>query len=217
MLSHAKVRDLSRDARGRFDSNSRADQRLAALISTAARLFAEQGYHATSMSDLTEAAGLGRGGVYHYINSKLDLLFMIHEQVSAPLEAEVKAIDKQHLSPPEALRGIAKALMRSISSRPDEVTVFLHEWKVMSSHPQWKVVRKRRRDLEDIVKRTFDRGVADGTLRVTDTQLACLAFLGMVNYSYTWFDSAKEWSFAEISDSFCDMFLAGVEVGESRA
>ena len=40
------------------------------MIATAARLFAERGYQATSMSDLTEATGLAAGGLYHYIESK---------------------------------------------------------------------------------------------------------------------------------------------------
>jgi TetR/AcrR family transcriptional regulator, cholesterol catabolism regulator len=212
MARRALLRSYPRDSRGRFDSAGHADERLAALISAAARLFAEKGYHATSMTDLTDAAGLGRGGLYHYIDSKLDLLFMIHEQVIAPLQAEVRDVDKRQLDPPEALRAIAKALMRSISSRPNEVSVFLHEWKTMSSQPHWKAVRKKRRDLELIIKRTFDRGVMDGSLQVADTQLACFAFLGMINYSYTWFDPSGEWSFDEIADSFCTMLLAGVEV-----
>lgn len=210
------LRSYPRDPRGRFDSAGRADERLAGLTSAAARLFAEKGYHATSMTDLTDAAGLGRGGVYHYIDSKLDLLFMIHEQVIAPLEAEVRDVDKRQLDPPEALRAIAKALMRSISGQPNEVSVFLHEWKTMSSHPQWKAVRRKRRDLEAIIQRTIDRGVADGSLQVADTQLACLAFLGMINYSYTWFDPSGKWSFDEIADSFCTMLLAGIQVKPVR-
>src|SRR5262249_46910031 len=111
-MASQRVRNYSRDSSGRFDSAGGTDGRRAALVSAAARLFAEKGYHATSMTDLTEAAGLGRGGLYHYIDSKLDLLFMIHEQVIAPLEAEVRDVDKQQFSPPDALRAIAKALMR---------------------------------------------------------------------------------------------------------
>lgn len=215
MASQERLRDYSRDSRGRFGTSGQTDERRAALIAAAARLFAEYGYHGTSMTDLTDEAGLGRGGVYHYIDSKLDLLFMIHEQVIAPLEAEVRAVDAENLPAPEALRAIAKALMRNISSRPDEVAVFLHEWKTMSGHPQWRGVRKKRRDLEAIIKETFDRGVADQTLRVKDTNLACLAFLGMINYSYTWFDPGGKWNFDEVADSFCDMLLAGLEIPSS--
>ena len=45
------------------------------LRRAAVRLFREKGYHATSMQDLAEAMELNRGSLYHYIESKEDLLW----------------------------------------------------------------------------------------------------------------------------------------------
>lgn len=44
-------------------------------VRTAARLFAAKGFHATSMSELERAVGLGRGALYHHISSKQQLLY----------------------------------------------------------------------------------------------------------------------------------------------
>jgi hypothetical protein len=46
---------------------------------------------------------------------------------------------------------------------------------------------------------------------VEDTQLAALAFLGMINYSYTWFDPEGKWSPDLVAERFCDMFLSGID------
>ena len=44
------------------------------LTRQAARLFAEQGYHGTSMEDLASAMGVQKGSLYAHVASKADLL-----------------------------------------------------------------------------------------------------------------------------------------------
>src|SRR2546423_15011869 len=49
--------------------------RRAELTRQAARLFAEKGYHGTSMGDLAEAMGVQKGSLYAHTDSKQDLLY----------------------------------------------------------------------------------------------------------------------------------------------
>jgi multiple sugar transport system permease protein len=63
------------------------DQRLDALLAAAARIFAERGYHATSMRDLARSSGLSLAGIYHYVERKQDLLFWIISTRMAPVVA----------------------------------------------------------------------------------------------------------------------------------
>jgi AcrR family transcriptional regulator len=44
------------------------------LLACAARLFAERGYHPTSVSDIVESLGVGKGVFYWYFSSKEELL-----------------------------------------------------------------------------------------------------------------------------------------------
>jgi TetR/AcrR family transcriptional regulator, cholesterol catabolism regulator len=202
---------LHRTPGGRFASNGRFEQRRAELAATAAKLFAERGYHATSMADLTEAAGLKRGGIYHYIETKSDLLFLIHEDVITPLAKEMRAIEKRQDAPPVTIRALAHAFLGSIASHNDEVRVFLHEFKAIQDRPEWEKVRAGRRELERIVERVLQRGVDEGVFEVRDVRLTGLAFLNMMNHSYTWFDPGGRWSASHIADAFSDIFLAGIQ------
>src|SRR5215468_12734106 len=43
----------------------------------AAKIFCDKGYDATSMSDIADAVGITKAGIYHYVKSKQDLLFAI--------------------------------------------------------------------------------------------------------------------------------------------
>src|SRR5690242_18518483 len=59
--------------------DSRFDRRLAKLLHHAARIFCEKGYEGASMRDLSRAAGMSLAGLYHYFDSKEDLLYLIQK------------------------------------------------------------------------------------------------------------------------------------------
>jgi TetR/AcrR family transcriptional regulator, cholesterol catabolism regulator len=191
-------------APGKFEAR-RAD-----LVASAAKLFAQRGYHATSMSDLTEAASLQRGGIYHYIDSKSDLLYMINENVIGPLAAEVREIGERDDPPEQALRALAHAFLGSIATHNEEVRVVLHEWKAIEERPDWEQIRAARRELEGVVEQVLQRGLDEGVFELPDVRLACLGFLNMVNHSYTWYDPAGRWPASRVADAFCDIFLGGI-------
>src|SRR4029077_12562268 len=57
------------------------EARRQAIVDTSAHLFAQNGYHATGITELCEANDLGKGALYHYIGSKEELLVAIHDRV----------------------------------------------------------------------------------------------------------------------------------------
>src|SRR5215211_5376570 len=56
---------------------SQADTRRAAMMRTAAQLFRDRGFDATSVSDIARSLGLTKAGLYHHFESKEALLFEI--------------------------------------------------------------------------------------------------------------------------------------------
>src|SRR5712675_3296068 len=58
---------------------SRYDQKLELILRTSARIFAEKSYHSTSMRDISRATGVSLAGLYHYCESKEELLFLIQD------------------------------------------------------------------------------------------------------------------------------------------
>lgn len=179
-------------------------------MDAAAQLFARRGYHATSVDDLVEATGLQRGGLYHYIAGKQDLLVAIHERFIDPLLAEARAVEREELPADVALRRLAHVLMSVIAEYRNEVTVFLHEWRAIEPGADWNRVRDRRKEFERIVRDAMLRGDREKTLAIGDASLATMAFLGMLNYTYQWYDPEGKSSPAEIADHFSSIFLHGV-------
>jgi hypothetical protein len=62
---------------------SRWERRRQEIVDTAATLFARKGYNGTGVVEICDAVGLGKGSLYYYIESKENLLTLIHDRVMA--------------------------------------------------------------------------------------------------------------------------------------
>src|SRR5919107_5366813 len=59
------------------------DDKLALILRTAAAVFADKGYHDSSVRDISRATGISLSGLYYYFRSKDELLFLIQDHCFA--------------------------------------------------------------------------------------------------------------------------------------
>jgi AcrR family transcriptional regulator len=186
----------------------RYERRRREVIATAAWLFAERGYQATSMSELTEATGLAAGGLYHYIESKDQLLILICDELLDPLLEHAREIVATPAPPAEQLRELLHAWLAQIASHRDHMLVFAQERHVLERDPQWAHLRRRRKEFEQILDALLARGEAEGAMWFADRGTTLLALLGMVNYTPQWLRPGGRLGAAEIADHYCDLILS---------
>lgn len=184
---------------------ARYDRRQAEVIATAARLFAERGYQATTMQDLTQATGLAAGGLYHYIGSKERLLIRICDELLEPLLEEARAIVAREGSALDHLRELLRAWLAHVATHRDHMLVFAQERHVIEREPQWREVRRQRKAFEKILDDVLARGQQDGTMAFADRGLTLLALLGMVNHTATWLRPRGRLSAEQIADGYCEL------------
>lgn len=186
---------------------ARYERRRREVVATAAKLFAERGYGATSMSDLTEATGLAAGGLYHYIESKEKLLIAICDELLEPLLERAREIVAEERPSVEQLRELMRAWLEHVAAHRDHMLVFAQERRAIEREPQWKRVRQRRKAFERILDDVLARGEADGSMRFADRRLTLLALLGMVNYTPVWLRPGGRLTPTEIADGYCTILL----------
>jgi AcrR family transcriptional regulator len=191
-------------------SNEKFDNRREEIVDLAAELFATNGYTATGIRDIGEAAKLARGALYYYIDSKESLLGEIHDRVLDPLLESAVAINKLDESAGDRIRKISEVLVRQVVERHDHVWVFLHEYRSLTGERR-ATFRRKRGEFERILIMLLSAGIADGEFEISDIRLTMMAFLGMHNYTYQWVRPEQSpIDPVVLSKLYCDIFLSGI-------
>jgi len=169
------------------------------LSREAARLFAEKGYHGTSIGDLAEALGVQKGSLYAHIQGKEDLLYETMRTGEAAFHAGLDGIPEQ-ASANEKIRLDLRAHLRVVSDQLEVATVFVQEWKYLEGARLEEIVAERRR-YEERIRELFREGREQSELRTDlDENAAALLFLSAANWAYTWLRSGAD------TDGLADRF-----------
>jgi AcrR family transcriptional regulator len=188
------------------------DARRAEVVTAAAALFARRGYHATSIEDLLEATGLTRGGLYHYMDGKQDLLIAVLDELMDPLLVRAREIVARPGPAEEHLRAVTRAWLEHVAAHRDHMVVFNQERRTLEHDPAWTSVRAGRRDFEQLLGAILARGVDEGAFRIADPQLTLLALLGMGNHTAQWFTADGRLNAAQIAEGYLALVLDGIRV-----
>ncbi len=178
------------------------------VVAVAADLFARHGYHGTGIAELAKAVGLGRGALYHYIGSKEALLYAISRTQVDRMNAQAEAVLRAGLPPEELLREMARGLLRNIADHRSEWAVFFRDYSALTGERRDHVIAARER-YEGYWRQALDRGVEAGVLRPTPALLV-KGILGMLNYTYQWFEPDGALTPEELADEYVDTLLRGI-------
>jgi len=182
------------------------------IVDVSARVFARQGYHATGLTELCAANGLGKGALYHYIGSKEELLAAIHDRVMDEVMTGADRVAAAGGAPSAQLAMLGDELLDVIHRYPDHVWVFLHEFPALTGE-RAEQFRTRRREYERRVEAVLRAGVTSGEFRPLDPRLTALAWLGMHNYTYLWLRPGGRLSARDVAKPFADIFIGGIAQG----
>jgi AcrR family transcriptional regulator len=177
------------------------------LTRQAARLFAEKGYHGTSIGDLAEAMGVQKGSLYAHIESKADLLWEVARDGAAAFHAALDAVPDD-LRATEKIRLALQAHLRVVAEQLDVATVFIREWRYLDGERREEFVAERRR-YEDRFRALFREGRELGGLRTDlDDATSTLLALSAANWAYTWLRPGADTD--ELADRFYSLLLEGM-------
>ena len=177
------------------------------LTRQAARLFAEKGYHGTSIGDLAEAMGVQKGSLYAHIDSKADLLWEVARDGATAFQAALDTVSDD-ASALEKIRLALRAHLRVVGQQLDVATVFIREWRYLEGGRREEFLAERRR-YEERFRALFREGRELGELRADlDDETATLLALSAANWAYTWI--RPETDTDELADRFHEFLLDGM-------
>lgn len=176
----------------------------------AVTLFAANGYSNTSVQQIVEAAGVTKGAMYHYFQSKDDLLFAIYDRLLSLQRTHLDEIIARGGDADEVLRSACVDVIEtSIASMP-EGTVFFRSAHLLTPARQQEVTRRRRAYNDEFAK-LIQRGQSEGLYR-TDIPLPVLIahFFSDVHYLSHWYSPEGPENASEVAAQLTDLFMISI-------
>jgi TetR/AcrR family transcriptional regulator, fatty acid metabolism regulator protein len=132
------------------------------ILDAAVRVFARKGFHASRVGDIAQEAGVAHGLLYHYFDSKDEVLEAVfHENWSVLLE---RIVSVEETDEPAAvqLRYIAAIVLRTWLHLPDVVRVVIREF---GRSPELADRIGELAEPIEAIQRVIERGIASGEFR----------------------------------------------------
>jgi len=191
------------------------DEKLEAILKCAAKIFAEKGYHSTSIRDISRETGMSLAGLYYYFRSKEELLFLSQERCILTLLQRWETVNPD-----------ADARVRIRIFAENHLGFFLHnmhEMKVMAREDEsltgdfqeQMLVLKRRyvKILMDVIGEVQGRE----SVRVVDTRIATFSLFGMMNWIYTWYHPKRDLPLPQLIEQMLRIYFFGMLKGGEAA
>jgi len=187
------------------------DVRVAALT-----LFAERGYHGTSMKDIAAAVGIRAPSLYNHVGAKQELLVEIIERTLVDLQRLHEAAVGSTRDVAEALRRAVEAHVRYHARHPREVRVGNRDLSALEPVHRERIVGLRRSYARSW-QALLQRGVDEGRFDLPDARLASYALLEMGIGVATWFRPDGPLSEDVVAYHYGDMALRLAGAGPAPA
>jgi len=186
-----------------------SDGRAAEVYRTAARIILQKGYDATSVSDIAEALGITKAGLYHYIKGKTELLYEIMKYGLEELEREVLVPAREIGDPEERLRFVITTHARIVTRGDGVVTILVDEARALTPAQNRHVVRMKRKYI-DCLRDTLQEMKQQRKLRDLNVTVAAFSITGAINWLSRWYRPGGTLSAEEIAWQIADIALNGV-------
>ncbi|PIV24639.1 MAG: hypothetical protein COS40_01505 [Deltaproteobacteria bacterium CG03_land_8_20_14_0_80_45_14] len=189
--------------------------KMTSIAKAAAKLFNEKGYLETSMNDISTAAKLSKGGIYHYFSSKNEILYFISTNFMGLLLKDLKQELEKIEDNFEKIQFIISRHIGFYTKYIAEAKTTIHEGHLLPPE-YFKIIADQERDYHQIV-----RGVLSDFFggRISKDQLKVVTFIlfGTCNGIYFWYDPKGSVTPEELSEIISDILcrgLLGFEVKE---
>ena len=186
------------------------DQRLEFILRAASRIFAEKGYHSTTMRDISRETGVSLAGIYHYFKSKDELLFLIQDNCFGRVVEKLEERLKEASNPIEKLHIVIENHLSFFAANMAEMKVLSHEAETLAGEKYERIAGKKQeytRLVRNILAEINKQNSNSKTK--ADLTVSTYALFGMMNWIYNWYDPKGKLKVADLSESITRLFLGG--------
>ena len=205
-----KTKPAPRAAKG----TRRRDQE---VLDAAAKVFHTRGYADASVQDIADELGILKGSLYHYIDSKEDLLFRILDETHDEVQAILDEVATMEVTAPLIrLREYIRRQVEYTSRNLAKMAIYYHDVDQLSEERRRDLYRKRRvheKFVADVIAEAQKRGEASADL---DPKIVTNCLFGSMIWVYRWYKPGGKLRPTELADTCAEFVLRGV-IGDTAS
>jgi AcrR family transcriptional regulator len=187
-------------------------ERTKELVGVAARLFRDRGYDATTMQNIANEMGILKGSLYHYVETKEDLLWMIVEAPLMELNQAVGEILAATSTPVMTrLRRAVETHAVSFEKHHPHMFVITRENGETLSTQRKDAIAALRSEYYGLWRKAILEGMTNGELRPDlNPGVTVQAIFGMLSWMFRWYTPGGRLSATEVADQFSAILSGGL-------
>lgn len=156
------------------------------LLKAASRIFSTKGYDKTSLGDIAKAVGLTKPGIYYYVESKEQLLFLILDDYMDKLIEGIKKIKDEFDDPKDFLLSAIRFQVDIYKNEPYVSKLIIHDENCLSGK-FFKIVKDKQREYIRIWKTAIIELGEKYCLNIDYPSVYTHILVGMCNWIYQWY------------------------------
>ncbi|MGV9499026.1 TetR/AcrR family transcriptional regulator [Streptomyces sp. NPDC003642] len=196
-------------------ASAASGDRRSELLGTAAEVFAEQGYNATTVRKIADHAGMLAGSLYYHFDSKESMLEEILRTFLDELWDGYDTVLGAGLGPRETLQALVTESFREIDRHRAAVAIYQKESRQLVTQERFAFLAESQRRFEQAWLSTLERGVAERAFRADlDVRLTYRFVRDTVWVAASWYRPGGQHSPEEIARQYLSMVLDGIAVRE---
>lgn len=185
------------------------DERKLAIVEQAAALFATHGFNGASVADIAERCKTSKSLIYHYYESKEDILYDVMISHVRALEAAAADALAGSAGAEQKLRDLTQLFMTLYIGAADRHKVLLNDLDYVPKARRAEIVAVQRGLIESVRKLLVE---IEPTLKKRDgaSFSAAMLFFGTINWTHTWYDPKGAVTPKALADMAVDLTLGGI-------
>lgn len=160
------------------------EKRQLEIIEAAMQIFRKNGFHKAKIGEIAKAAGIGKGTVYEYFDSKKDLFEEMMRYIASTYYNMSKAAIEGNVTVRDKLIAFAKHHGSFINNHMDLAENIIPEPEFLSEKMKCEMIEKRK-EIFLLIDETLEQGIKSGELRLDiNKKVAICTIIGTINQNY---------------------------------
>jgi AcrR family transcriptional regulator len=198
--------DINKSKLTVLDQITHADKVRKQIIDAASTLYAKKGFNATSIQEISEAAGVSLPVTYHYVKKKSEIMRMIMEDVLNTFRNNLLDMIRGIDDPEEKLSIAARLYFRVVDQQREKALLIYQKSNSLDRASKTRIMELEV-EVSNVFSQMIQEGITQGVFRKVDVDLMAYNILMA---AHTWI--LKRWHFKKrlTLDKYIDLQLSNI-------